>query len=296
MDKYNQIVNANSISMSYNEFGEGLSPIIFIHGFPFNKEMWLPQVEALKNTFHIFNYDIRGFGDSTSEVIRTASIDLFAEDLIAFMDAVHIEKAIVCGFSMGGYVLLNAVSRFPDRFSAIILADTQCNEDSPEAKVKRGEAVLEINLLGIEPFIKKFIKNVFTEASLKNKKQLINTVKNGLLSTFPEAIIATLNALANRTNTCEMLHKIEIPTLIICGNEDKVTPIIKAEYLQQNIPNSILKIIKKAGHMSNMEQPSQFNKIIVEFVSNLPHLSAIKLYGNENLEIEPNVENCILKG
>jgi 3-oxoadipate enol-lactonase len=287
MDKYDQTVEANSISMSYNEFGEGLSPIIFIHGFPFEKSMWQPQVESISNTFHLFTYDIRGFGKSTSEVIRTASIDLFAEDLIAFMDALFIEKAVVCGFSMGGYILLNAVKRFPDRFSAIILADTQCIADSLEGKEKRREAISEIEQFGLGAFAKQFIKNIFTEADLKYKKELVKSVTQDILATSKETVVATLNALANRVETCNTLNQIAIPTLIICGKDDAVTPIAQAQFLHENIPNSVLKIIKKAGHMANLVQPKHYNNILLEFISNLPHLSTIKLYGNENLVMEP---------
>jgi 3-oxoadipate enol-lactonase len=294
MDKYDQTIEANSISMGYSEFGEGLSPIIFIHGFPFDKNMWQPQVEALKNTFHIITYDVRGFGKSTVEEIRTASIDIFAEDLIAFMNALHIEKAIVCGFSMGGYILLNALKRYPDRFSAIVLANTQCEGDSPEGKEKRSETMLEIEHYGLKSFTKNFIPKIFGDASIKYKKQLVKTVAQGILDTSPTAIIATLNALANRTETCSSLGQISVPTLIICGADDPVTPVQQAQYMQKNIPNAIIKVIKKASHMANMEQPNQYNKILFDFISNLPHLSTIKLYGNENLVMEPKTNTNLI--
>lgn len=291
MKKYDQTVEANSISMSYNEFGEGLSPIIFIHGFPFEKNMWQAQMDFLSETLHVISYDVRGFGQSTSEVIRTASIELFAEDLIAFMDALHIETAIVCGFSMGGYILLNAAKRFPDRFSAIILADTQCLADTPDAQQKRHELRAEIEQNGLKKFADDFTKKLFCDASLKYKKPLVKTVKEGILAASPAPIIATLNALANRSETCSSLNQISVPTLIICGNNDAITPLEKSIFMHENIPNSILKTIEKAGHLSNLEQPDKFNKIVYDFIENLPHLSTIKLYGNESLVIEPGLEN-----
>ncbi len=290
-EKYDQTIAANNITMCYNEFGEGLSPIIFIHGFPFDKNMWQPQAAFLSETLHIITYDVRGFGKSTGEIIRTASIDLFAEDLIALMDGLYIEKAVVCGFSMGGYILLNAVKRFPDRFSALILADTQCIADSPEGKEKRREAMLEIQHYGLVLFTKNFTSKIFSNASIKYNKILVKTVMNEILNTSPEAIIATLNALANRKEMCSSLAQISVPTLIICGNEDILTPVEQAEYLHKNISNSTLKIITKAGHLANLEMPNKYNKIIYEFIENLPHLSTIKLYGNENLVIEPSLEN-----
>src|SRR4051812_26378965 len=113
-------ININGITISYTDSGNSSIPLIFIHGFPFDKSTWEPQITALKNTTRVIAYDIRGFGNSTSDN-EPASIDLFANDLIAFMDALKISKAIVCGLSMGGYILMNAIGRSPERFEAVIL-------------------------------------------------------------------------------------------------------------------------------------------------------------------------------
>jgi 3-oxoadipate enol-lactonase len=293
MNKYNQTTEANGIVMSYNELGEGYTPIIFIHGFPFDKEMWQIQEEYFKNFHYVITYDIRGFGKSTSDETRTASIELFADDLIALMNSLHLEKAIVCGFSMGGYILLNALERFPDRFSAIVLASTQCNADTPEGVEIRNQTIIEIKKNGLYLFAKKFILKIFGVSSLKYKKKLVKTCRDNILDTSQKAITTAITALANRTDTCDSLQKIAVPVLIICGNDDTITPIEKAEFLKENIPNAILKIIKKASHMANMEQSGQYNMILNDFISNLPHLSNIKLYGNENLVIEPKLESNI---
>src|SRR5436190_14766841 len=105
-------ITINGITISYDDLGVGQVPIIFIHGFPFDKSSWQPQVEHLKSSHRVIAYDIRGFGKSTSDT-ETASITLFADDLIEFMDALEINKAILCGLSMGGYIVLNAVRRYP---------------------------------------------------------------------------------------------------------------------------------------------------------------------------------------
>jgi 3-oxoadipate enol-lactonase len=125
----NLYVDINGITICYDDFGKGLLPIIFIHGFPFDKSSWQPQLDFLRQTHRVIAYDIRGFGNSTSGKEKE-SIRLFADDLIQFMDALEIDKAIVCGLSMGGYILLNAAFRYPERFEAIVLSDTQCIADS----------------------------------------------------------------------------------------------------------------------------------------------------------------------
>src|SRR5690606_2259848 len=121
----------NNFNLSYDDVGEGELPVIFLHGFPFDKTMWREQIDFLKTSFRVIACDIRGFGSSKDEESRL-SIDLFGEDLIAFMDKLAINKAIICGLSMGGFIALNVLNRFPDRFEAVILCDTQCIDDSPE--------------------------------------------------------------------------------------------------------------------------------------------------------------------
>lgn len=291
---YDQSIEINSITVSYDHQGESFCPIIWIHGFPLNKSMWQPQVEFFKKTHQVIAYDLRGFGGSTTEVERTASMELFAEDLIALMDGLHIEKAIVCGFSMGGYILLNALHRFPDRFSAVILADTQCIADSEEGKEKRNIAITDIQENGLKSFTDSFIKSVFCEATLKHKKEIVRPIKNLILNTAPEAIIAALKAMANRKEMCEALSQIEVPTLIICGKDDVITPVSEAQFLHENIAKSSLQILNKAGHLSNLEQSDHFNKAVLDFISNLPHLSNNKLYGNESMKKAPILEEISL--
>ena len=130
------MISVNGATICYDDFGTGALPVIFLHGFPFDKSSWQPQMEFLRNTYRVIALDIRGFGKSTSGN-ETKSMSLFADDLIKFMDGLEIDKAIVCGLSMGGFILLNAANRFPERFKALVLCDTQCIADSPEAKEKR---------------------------------------------------------------------------------------------------------------------------------------------------------------
>ena len=130
------MIPINNVTICYDDYGDSELPILFIHGFPFDKSTWEPQMEFLKISHRVIAYDIRGFGKSIAGNEKN-SISLFADDLVKFMDALAIKKAIVCGLSMGGYILLNAVNRYPEKFEAIILCDTQCIADSPEAKAKR---------------------------------------------------------------------------------------------------------------------------------------------------------------
>ncbi len=264
----NNSTQTNNLTTAFDDFGEGQTPLIFIHGFPFDKSSWQPQMAFLQKTHRVIAYDVRGFGESTNGN-GTASIQLFADDLINFMDALKVKKAIVCGLSMGGYILLNAVGRFPERFAALVFADTQCTADSDEARAKRKKTILEIEENGLKPFADGFVKNVFSAGSIENDIGWVEKVRKMILSTPVETVTATLLALAGRAETCSSLAKIQCPTLIICGREDKTTPVAQSGFLQKGIENSILCVIEKAAHLSNLEQPGEFNQQILNFVSSL---------------------------
>ena len=138
----NLSTKVNNLTLAYNDVGEGDTPVILLHGFPFDKSMWKEQLKSLKSSNRAIAIDIRGFGNSTDEE-SVLSIDLFGDDLIAFMDKLNIEKAIICGLSMGGYIALNVITRFPKRFEALILCDTQCTADTAEGKEKRYATILK---------------------------------------------------------------------------------------------------------------------------------------------------------
>ncbi|MBA3682348.1 MAG: alpha/beta hydrolase [Bacteroidetes bacterium] len=260
------IIKANGINVSYSDNGEGTYPIIFIHGFPFNKSAWKPQIDMLKKTNRVITYDIRGFGDSETNNENT-SITLFAHDLLKFMDALEIKKAILCGLSMGGYILLEAVSLYPHRFKGLILCDTQCIADTPEAKEKRLKTIKQIEKNGSEEFAKGFLESAFCKESYTSKKRLIEKLYKEIIALPPTIITNTLLALAQRTEKCTILKDIMLPVLIICGKEDKITPIDRSEFLFSNIEHSSLKIISDAGHLSNLEQPEEFNKCVNTFIT-----------------------------
>jgi pimeloyl-ACP methyl ester carboxylesterase len=260
--------HANGNNICYDDLGTGNIPIIFIHGFPFDKSMWQPQMDFFKKRYRVIAYDIRGFGKSTTGYEKI-SISLFADDLIRLMDGLLINKAIVCGLSMGGYILLNAIGRYPERFEAIILSDTQCIADSPDSKVKRYKIIEQLLTNGLTDFAEQFVQNIFCEDSKRSKKELVDRIKKIIYSTESLTIAGTLGAMAQRIETCSSLKEIAVPTLILCGKEDIITPPDQAQFLQCNIANSRLFSIENAGHMSNLEQPDEFNQHISNFISAL---------------------------
>lgn len=265
---YNLTINVNNFNFSYDDVGDGSIPIIFLHGFPFDKTMWRGQLDFLKFSYHLIACDIRGFGKSTDEE-SPLSIDLFGNDLIQFMDTLNIDKAIVCGLSMGGYLALNVIKRFPSHFEALILCDTQCIADTAESKEKRYKIIEEIETDGVTNFNEGFIKNVFHKDSITNKTELVEQLRSVVFSNSQHIISQGLVAIAKRSETCSSLGEISIPTLIICGREDQVTPLAQSEFMNEHIKGSILHIIDNAGHVSNLEQPKEFNKYLGAFLTDL---------------------------
>jgi len=262
-------MTVNKLSVSYTDEGPDEAPvIILIHGFPFNKSMWNKQVEMLIENFRVIAYDIRGFGNSGAGLVDF-SIELFADDLIGLMDALKIEKAMLCGLSMGGYIALNAIENFPKRFNALVLCDTTCMADTPEGIQKRMLAVDNITKYGIEPYANETIKNLFAPESFVTSKEKIAAIKEMIMKTSAQSLSGTLIALSKRKETCTKLAEIMVPVLIVVGKEDKITPPEAALLMQKKIKGSILSIIEHAGHLSNIENSFDFNNQLLKFVSSI---------------------------
>lgn len=265
----NSRIHVNDISVSYLDEGPIDAPVIvFIHGFPFNKSMWNSQVEALKDQYRVIAYDVRGHSDSDSGTVQF-SIEQFVSDLIGFMDALKIEKATLCGLSMGGYIALNALENYAQRFDALILCDTQCTADTPETKEKRMKAIENIKKHGVEQYADESIKNLFAPESFQTRLSEIAAIKAMIRNTSPQSISQTLLALASRKETCSILPFIKIPVLIMVGEKDMLTPPSAARRMHEKIKGSLLNILDHAGHLSNMENPDAFNSQLIKFVSSV---------------------------
>ncbi len=259
----------NNLTVSYNDDGPENAPvIIFIHGFPLNKSMWNNQTEALKSSYRVIAYDVRGHGNSGMGN-EDFAIELFVLDLIGLMDALKIDKAVLCGLSMGGYIALNAIATHPARIGALVLSDTNCIADSPETKEKRLKAIENIRELGVEEYAGESVINLFAPVSVATKPEEIATATEMIRNTSEESLYNTLLALAARKETCSILPDITVPVLIMVGEEDVITPPAAARLMQDKIKDCRLHIILNAGHLSNMENPSDFNNQLRKFVDSV---------------------------
>ncbi|MBV5281831.1 MAG: alpha/beta fold hydrolase [Paludibacter sp.] len=260
----------NNLMVCYTDDGPDDAPVlIFIHGFPLNKSMWKKQLKALKEQYRVIAYDVRGHGESESTDETTFSIENFAHDLIYFMDALKIDKASLCGLSMGGYIALNAIENYPHRFESLVLCDTSCFPDTPETIEKRMKTVESIEKNGLLNYADNSVKILFAPQSQTTKVAEIAAVKEMILATSIQSLSKTLLALCVRKETCTLLPHIQVPVLIMVGEEDTITPPVTATYMHENIKQSILHVIKHAGHLSNLENSADFNKQLKTFFASV---------------------------
>ena len=241
--------------------------IIFLHGFPYDHTMWKAQIAAFSETYYCVAYDIRGLGDS-SVGDGQFTMELFVDDLEMMMHELKIEKPIICAFSMGGYIALRALERMEKKFSAVILCDTLSNADDNETKINRSDSIKRINAQGLSSFSKIFVARCFSDAYKKEHKDAIEKriaksrkfnsigVKGGLL------------AMLTRNDTTPYLSSIKLPTLVLCGEYDVITPPIRVKTMAEQIPGAQFVLIKNAGHMSVIENPEECNEAIKAFLEN----------------------------
>lgn len=239
--------------------------VVFIHGFPFDRTMWEPQARELSKGHRVITYDVRGLGKSTAGDGQY-SMELFVDDLVMLLDNLKLERAVLCGLSMGGYIALRAAERHPERLSGLVLCDTKSGADTDEAKIKRAAAIAAVKKDGVPKFANEFIKAVLTENTLKTKPGVVGPLLASILANSPLGISGALLAMAARTDTTAALAKITVPVLILVGEQDKITPPSASETMLKAIPNAAMHVIPGAAHMSNLENPAVFNEKLLAFL------------------------------
>ncbi len=253
--------------IAFSTFGDKNGrAIVFIHGFPFDRSMWTEQAALLGKDHFVATFDMRGHGE-TDAGSGQYLVEFFVDDLIALMDNLGMERACVCGLSMGGYTALRAIEREPSRFSGLILCDTKSTADTNAAKLNRANHIKTILDGNKKLFADGQVKALFAPASFEKNKEAVEKIRKTIESTKESALIGTLIALAARTDTTESLGRITVPTMIIVGDEDKVTPPSEAEAMHSKIKSSTLVRIHGAGHLSNLENSGEFNAALLNFLS-----------------------------
>ncbi|GBD88452.1 3-oxoadipate enol-lactonase 2 [bacterium BMS3Abin03] len=241
--------------------------IIFVHGFPYDHRMWNAQIEELSKNYYCVSYDIRGLGESPAGDGQF-TIEMFVDDLEYIIDKLRLDRPVLCGLSMGGYISLRAIERMENKFSGLILCDTKASADNNAVKIKRAGAIKKINREGLNPFVDEFVRNCFGDDFVRDHKEEYDRVVSHSKENYPEGVKGCLLAMAARTDTTSYLSKIAIPVLLICGEEDKLTPPDVMMSMADKIHTAEFVVVEKAGHMTPVENSKEVNKHIYNFLKN----------------------------
>jgi 3-oxoadipate enol-lactonase len=255
-------------SMAYSEAGNGL-PLVFVHGYPLNRQMWQPQLAGLADVAHVIAPDLRGHGDSQS-IPGPYSVDLFADDLVAFLDALGIhQKIVLCGLSMGGYIVFAFHRKYATRLAGLILTATRAAADTPQARQGRDQSAELARQQGVTAIVDSMLPKLLSPAAFQTHPDLVEQVRQVMAATSLEAVLGDLAALKERPDSTSTLAEIRVPTLLLPGANDQIIPLSEAQAMHAVIQGSQLQVISASGHLPNLENPATFNAAIRTFLQNL---------------------------
>jgi pimeloyl-ACP methyl ester carboxylesterase len=252
------------IEIAYDDVGSGPS-VVLLHGYPFNRSMWRDQVVELQQHHRVIIPDLRGHGES-AVTESPATMQRMAGDVASLLETLNISRATIGGLSMGGYVALAFYRLFPLRVRSLVLADTRAQEDTEEAKQNREKQAEKALQEGMEGIADALLPKLLAAQTVAKRPEIVKRVRKMIVETVPEGAAAALRGMAQRQDQTSFLSRIIAPTLIMVGSEDALTPVADAEVMHREIGGSRLQVIEGAGHVSNIENPEEFNKALVKFL------------------------------
>jgi pimeloyl-ACP methyl ester carboxylesterase len=242
---------------------------VLLHGFPFDRSMWRGQASSLGGEFRVVAPDLRGFGETPAGE-GEMTMESLAEDVAALLDDLNLPRVVMGGLSMGGYVAFEFFRKFPERVRALVLADTRPQSDNEDARRGREETAQRALKEGMEPIVESMLPKLLASGTRERGGEVVEAVRALMLGTRPESAAAALRAMATRRDQTDLLPTINVPTLLVVGAEDSITPPADAEAMNAKIEGSRLVVIEGAGHLSNVERPEEFDRALVEFLRGLP--------------------------
>jgi pimeloyl-ACP methyl ester carboxylesterase len=251
-------------SIEYDVRGRG-PVVLFLHAFPLGLVMWEAQVQALEARCRVVRFDARGFGASAVGD-GPLSMERIADDAAALLDHLGLGSAAVVGCSMGGYAAFAMVRRHADRVRALVLQDTRAGADSEEGR--RSRAVLAERVLeeGARVAAEAFVPKLLGETTQRERPELAERLRAITLANPPRGIANALLGLGARADSTPTLREIRVPTLVVCGAEDVLTPPSESQAMQKAIAGARLEIVPSAGHLANLENPEAYNQALTAFL------------------------------
>ncbi len=242
-------------------------PLLLIHAFPLNADMWRPQLERVPDGWRYIAPDVRGFGSTPAAAADDdePSMEGYAADVQAVMDALEIETAVVGGLSMGGYIALAANRRSPERLSGLVLADTRSEADTPEGRANRMKMSALVRSEGVSAVADQMIPKLL--GSSRDDKTIVGQVRSMIEGNSVDGVDRAIHAMMNRPDSTPDLSRLSLPVLVIVGEEDALTPLADSERLQRRTSRSQLVVLPGAGHLSNIDAPEAFSTALANFLA-----------------------------
>jgi 3-oxoadipate enol-lactonase len=250
--------------ISYEVLGSG-PPLILLHPFPANHDLWKPAAQAVVSQYRVILPDLRGHGDSGIGE-GPATMGKHAADLARILDSEDVGRAPFVGVSIGGYVLFEFWRKYRTRVEALMLCNTKAQADTSEGRAGRLQAAAEVMERGTEPFFDSMLPKLLGKTTHRSRPDRVEGALRMMQKMSAENVAMVQPGMAERPDSVETLKAINVPTLLVTGDEDVLTGMADAELMRQNIPGSQMRVIAKAGHYSPWEQPEEVGKLVRQFL------------------------------
>ena len=255
-------------SMACDDHGQGF-PVLFIHGHPFNRTMWTPQVQSLRWKYRTIVPDLRGYGESAPLPTDAYTQEMYAADLAALLDDLGVKQACVVGLSMGGQIAMEFARAFPERTAGLVLAATFAEPETPQGVVERNRAAERIETEGIVPIGTEMIPKLLGRKAIKENPALALQIFTMICSTSPSGAAAAVRGRALRQDYRPTLQRFLNPAMLVLGTDDSFTSVANGKKLQASMPDCRLEVFQDIGHMPNLEAEDRFNQCLHSFLKSI---------------------------
>ena len=262
-----QYLRSDYADIAYEIRGNG-PPVVLLHPFPCNREFWNPAAAAFESNYRLILPDLRGHGDSGIGE-GPALMQKYASDIARVLDAAGIGRAVFIGCSIGGYILFEFWRRFRARVTALAICDSRPQADNAEARANRLNAAAAVLEQGTEQFLDTMIPKLMGRTTVATRPDLVEGARAMMRKMSAEDISLVQQGMAARPDSVADLKSINVPTLIVTGEEDVLSTVADSELMRQNIAGSQLKVIPKAGHYAPWEQPEAVGKVLRQFLDDV---------------------------